>query len=83
MKVNYNNNPRDSKSYDTSRLREEFLTEDMFKDNQIVSVYSHIDRIVVLGISPKDTQLVLNDAIDNKAFGVEHFLQRREFGLVN
>ncbi|GEM79824.1 5-dehydro-4-deoxy-D-glucuronate isomerase [Vibrio superstes] len=83
MKINYNNNPRDAKDYDTTRLREELLTECMFKDNEIVAVYSHIDRIVVLGVSPNDHELALNDAIDNKAFGVEHFLQRRELGVIN
>ncbi|MCW8345886.1 5-dehydro-4-deoxy-D-glucuronate isomerase [Vibrio sp. ZSDZ65] len=83
MKVNYNSNPKDSKSYDTSRLREEYLTDSMFIEDEIVSVYSHIDRIVVLGVSPTTSSLTLEDHIDSATFGVDYFLQRREFGVVN
>ena len=83
MHINYNSNPVDAKSYDTTRLRDEFLTEEMFKDNEIVTVYSHIDRIVVMGASPKDNDLVLDDFINNKDFGTDFFLQRREMGIIN
>ncbi|MCF7352977.1 5-dehydro-4-deoxy-D-glucuronate isomerase [Vibrio sp. CK2-1] len=83
MKVNYNNNPRDSRAYDTERLRDEYLTETMFKEDDIVSVYSHIDRIVILGVLPKNEDLELDKFINNKDFGVDFFLQRREFGLIN
>ncbi|GLT15323.1 5-dehydro-4-deoxy-D-glucuronate isomerase [Vibrio algivorus] len=83
MKVNYNNNPRDSRTYDTERLRDEYLTETMFKEDDIVSVYSHIDRIVILGVLPKNEDLELDRFINSKDFGVDFFLQRREFGLIN
>lgn len=83
MHTNYNSNPVDAKSYDTSRLREEFLTEEMFKDNQIISVYSHIDRIVIMGASPVEGDLILEDFINNKDFGIDFFLQRRELGVIN
>jgi len=83
MHINYNSNPVDAKTYDTTRLRDEFLTEEMFKDNEIVTVYSHIDRIVVMGVSPKNNNLVLDDFINNKDFGTDFFLQRRELGMIN
>ncbi|MBF9002414.1 5-dehydro-4-deoxy-D-glucuronate isomerase [Vibrio nitrifigilis] len=83
MHTNYNSNPLDAKTYDTDRLRSEFLTEDLFQRDDITLVYSHIDRIVAMGVVPNSTTLKLNDFVDTKAFGVEYFLQRRELGLVN
>lgn len=83
MHINYNNNPKDAKSYDTDRLREEFLTAELFKQGEITLVYSHIDRVVAMGISPSNAVLKLEDFVDNKAFGTDYFLQRRELGIVN
>ncbi|WGY46867.1 5-dehydro-4-deoxy-D-glucuronate isomerase [Vibrio sp. ABG19] len=83
MHTNYNSNPLDAKTYDTDRLRAEFLTEDLFKNDEITLVYSHIDRVVAMGVSPIERTLKLNDFVDTKAFGVEFFLQRRELGVVN
>ncbi|MZI93002.1 5-dehydro-4-deoxy-D-glucuronate isomerase [Vibrio sp. CAIM 722] len=83
MHTNYNSNPLDAKTYDTDRLRSEFLTEDLFQRDDITLVYSHIDRIVAMGVVPNSMTLKLNDFVDTKAFGVEYFLQRRELGLVN
>lgn len=83
MLTNFNSNPKDAKQYDTTRLREEFLTEGLFEDNSIQLLYSHIDRIVAIGASPIDTPLKLNAFVDNKAFGTDFFLQRRELGVIN
>ncbi|HAS8557286.1 TPA: 5-dehydro-4-deoxy-D-glucuronate isomerase [Vibrio vulnificus] len=83
MHTNYNSNPLDAKHYDTQRLRFEFLNEDLFKTNGINVVYSHIDRVVALGVCPDNEPLRLDDFIDSKAFGVESFLQRRELGVIN
>ncbi|WP_417882959.1 5-dehydro-4-deoxy-D-glucuronate isomerase [Vibrio rumoiensis] len=83
MFINYNSNPTDAKSYDTSRLREEFLTEDLFQENQVKVVYSHIDRIVAMGVCPTDQVLKLDDVMDKKAFGTDFFLERRELGILN
>lgn len=83
MHINYNSNPTDAKSYDTDRLRAEFLTEEFFKPGEITMVYSHIDRIVAMGVSPSEQALKLDDVADKKAFGTDFFLQRRELGIVN
>lgn len=83
MFINYNSNPTDAKSYDTSRLREEFLTDDLFQDNHVNVVYSHIDRIVAMGVCPTDQVLKLDDVMDKKAFGTDFFLERRELGILN
>ncbi len=83
MYINYNSNPVDAKQYDTTRLREEFLTEDLFKKNELTVVYSHIDRLVAMGACPTDKPLKLADWIENKAFGTDFFLERREIGILN
>ena len=43
-------------------------------------VYSHIDRIIVGGVCPVDTELELEVT---KELGVDFFLQRREMGIIN
>ncbi|WP_432454659.1 MULTISPECIES: 5-dehydro-4-deoxy-D-glucuronate isomerase [unclassified Agarivorans] len=83
MIIKHASHPRDVKQFDTARLREEFLTEQLFIEDQIQVVYSHIDRIVAIGVSPITQVLKLADFIDNQAFGTDFFLQRRELGIVN
>ncbi len=83
MFINYNSNPVDAKHYDSTRLRQEFLTENLFVNDTITMVYSHIDRIVAMGVCPGTTALKLDDFADKKAFGTEFFLQRREMGIIN
>ena len=40
------------KYYDTKRLREEFLIQDVFVKDEIKLVYSHIDRIITGSATP-------------------------------
>lgn len=83
MFINYNSNPVDAKSYDTKRLRDEFLTEELFTEGSVNMVYSHIDRVVAIGICPAEKPLKLDEFVDKKAFGTDYFLQRRELGVIN
>lgn len=83
MIVNYNSNPVDAKHYDTERLRAEFLYQDLFADDDVRMVYSHIDRIVAIGVNAKHNALSLDEFVDKKSFGTEFFLQRRELGMIN
>ena len=46
MELRTASSPRDVKTYDTQRLREEFLIDDLFRADDIKLVYSHIDRII-------------------------------------
>ena len=80
MRTRYANNPRDSKRYDTEELRENYLVEDIFKDDQIELVYSHVDRIIFGGIKPVYKELKLEAG---KEMGVDYFLERRELGIMN
>ena len=80
MRNRYANNPKDSKRYDTEELRENYLVEDIFKDDQIELVYSHVDRIIFGGIKPVYKELELEAG---KEMGVDYFLERRELGIIN
>ncbi|MCW9698513.1 MULTISPECIES: 5-dehydro-4-deoxy-D-glucuronate isomerase [unclassified Avibacterium] len=84
MKVLHNMHPEDAKHYDSERLRNTFLCENLFQSNKINVVYSHIDRLVALGIMPNGVEkLFLDQVIDKKSFGTDFFLQRRELGIIN
>ena len=80
MRNRYANNPKDSKRYDTEELRENSLVKDIFKDDQIELVYSHVDRIIFGGIKPVYKELKLEAG---KEMGVDYFLERRELGIIN
>ena len=80
MRTRYANNPKDSKRYDTEELRENYLVKDIFKDDQIELVYSHVDRIIFGGIKPVYKELKLEAG---KEMGVDYFLERRELGIIN
>ena len=72
--------PKDAKHYDTDRLREEFLIQDLFRENEIKYVYSHIDRIITGGAKPVGKTLTIKAGDELRA---EYFLQRREMGIFN
>lgn len=72
--------PKDVKYYDTKRLREEFLIEKVFREDEIYLVYSHIDRIITGSATPVSKELKLEAGDELRA---EYFLQRREMGVIN
>ncbi len=72
--------PDDSRFYTTEELREKYLIEKVFIADEVNLCYSHFDRIVAGGIMPVDKALKLEGG---KEFGSEHFLERRELGVIN
>lgn len=72
--------PKDMKFYDTNRLREEFLIQNVFVPDEIKLVYSHIDRIITGSATPVNKTLVLTAGDELRA---EYFCQRRELGIIN
>ncbi|NLW11124.1 MAG: 5-dehydro-4-deoxy-D-glucuronate isomerase [Clostridiaceae bacterium] len=84
MDIRYSTGPEDIKRYTTEELRSEFLVNDLYKANEVVTVYSHIDRAVVLGIMPTNEDVPIDRGLDVwKNFGTKFFLQRREAGFFN
>lgn len=80
MEIRTYSSPRDVKTYDTERLREEFLIEDLFKADEIKLVYSYIDRIITGSAVPVNKELKLTAGDELRA---EYFLERREMGVIN
>lgn len=84
MDIRYSCNQRDFKRYTTQEIRREFLIENLFVPDQVVPVYSHVDRMVTLRVMPVDEKVPLDKGIDIwHNFGTRYFLERRELGLFN
>ena len=80
MDTKYAVHPQDVKQYDTERLRAEFHSSSIIRDDEIVLVYTHYDRFIYGGIVPKNIPLDLPTYNELKS---EYFLQRREIGILN
>jgi len=76
----YGVSPKDVKMYDTDRLREEFLIDNLMEVDKINLVYSHYDRFITGSAVPTKATLKL-ETID--ALKAENFLDRRELGIIN
>lgn len=84
MEIRYSANQRDFKRYTTAETRAEFLIENLYQANEVVAVYSHVDRMVTLGCMPTTETVSIDKGIDIWAnFGTEYFLERREIGIFN
>ncbi|MBE5783860.1 MAG: 5-dehydro-4-deoxy-D-glucuronate isomerase [Clostridiales bacterium] len=84
MDIRYSCHPNDFKRYTTEEVRKEFLIETLFVEDTVQAVYSHVDRMVTLGIMPVNEKVSLDKGIDIWAnFGTHYFLERREMGLFN
>lgn len=72
--------PSQSRIFTTTELRENFLIETLFATDEITTVYTHYDRLIVGGANPvsKPLQLLPPDALK-----AGFFLERREIGIVN
>src|SRR5574344_1819767 len=84
MKTNYEiryaAHPEDAKSYDTKRIRRDFLIEKVFAADEVNMVYSMYDRMIVGGAMPVKEALKL-EAID--PIKSQYFTSHREIGIYN
>ena len=78
--LRYAAHPDDFKNYNTGRIREEFLIENLFIADEISLVYSLYDRYIVGGAMPVTCELALESTAELKS---ESFLDRREMGIIN
>ena len=84
MEIRYSCNQRDFKRYTTEEIRKEFLIEKLFTPDTVEAVYSHVDRMVTMGIMPVKETVSIDKGIDIwHNFGTEYFLERRECGMFN
>lgn len=80
VELRYAAHPDDVKTWNTARLRKEFLVEKIFEKGEISLVYTMYDRYVVGGAMPVNEKLKLESIDELKS---EYFLERREMGIIN
>ena len=80
MKIRFQNSPKEVSTMTTETLRNNFLFQQLFNDDEIELLYSHYDRMIIGGIKPVLTSVSLLNPGELKA---DYFLQRREAGIIN
>ncbi|WP_369370782.1 5-dehydro-4-deoxy-D-glucuronate isomerase [Promicromonospora sp. Populi] len=80
MEQRYATAPDQIPGMDTAELRERYLVPGLFVDDEICTVYTHHDRIVLGGISPVSGPLTLTGFPEIRS---EQFFEHREAGIVN
>lgn len=80
FEVRYAASPQDVKMYDTKRLREEFLIQNLMEADKVNLVYTHYDRYIAGGAVPVKNSLKLETIEPLKS---DYFLERRELGIIN
>ena len=72
--------PEHAKTFDTQKLRENFLVENLFEKDRIHLTYSYYDRLILGGSCPVAP---LRLEVDPAIIGCETLLERRELGIIN
>ena len=80
MRVLYGAAPDDIAGYDTRRLREAFLIEDLFVSDALRFTYTHVDRLILGGAMPVRENLAFGGG---KEIGTPFLLSAREMGVAN
>jgi len=84
MDIRYSANQKDVKTYTTKELRDEFLIQDLYREDEVVAVYSHVDRMLTIGIMPVKNEVPMDKGMNIWAnFGTHFLLERREVGFFN
>ncbi|MDR2490142.1 MAG: 5-dehydro-4-deoxy-D-glucuronate isomerase [Spirochaetaceae bacterium] len=79
LNIRYAEHPQDFKKYDTQTLREHYLFDHVFVEDDISLCYTHIDRVVFGGAAPVHKELRLTGG---REFASDNFLERRELGVI-
>lgn len=72
--------PKAAAAFDTARLRQEFLIQQLFQPGQVRITYTQMERMSVGGAMPARDRLVLGAV---RQTGTASFLDRREMVVVN
>jgi len=80
MEQRYATSPEHVPGMHTAELRARYLVQDLFVDDEVRCVYTHHDRIVLVGVSPVTKSLELPTSAEIRS---DFFFEHREGGIVN
>jgi 4-deoxy-L-threo-5-hexosulose-uronate ketol-isomerase len=80
LKVLHSVHPNDFNSYDTQKIRDNFLIENLVEPDKVNMVYTHYDRMIIGVANPVNKKLTLPNYPNLRA---DYFLERREMGVIN
>lgn len=80
MKIIHQVHPEDFVNYNTEKIRDKFLVENLVVEDRIECVYTHYDRMIIGAATPVTESLQLKTYNQLKS---ENFLDRREIGILN
>jgi 4-deoxy-L-threo-5-hexosulose-uronate ketol-isomerase len=80
MKVIQSVSAEDFRSYTTEKIRNNFLVDDLMQADKISFTYTHYDRMMVGGVSPRNSTVTLETYPNLRS---DYFLERRELGVIN
>jgi len=80
MEQRYATSPEQVPGMDTAELRRRYLVPGLFVDDEANAVYTHHDRVVLLGAKPVTGPVALPTFPEIRS---EYFLEHREAGVVN
>lgn len=80
MEQRYATSPEHVPGMDTAELRRRYLVQDLFRPDEVGAVYTHHDRVVLLGVTPVSRPLDLPTFPEIRS---EFFLEHREAGVIN
>jgi 4-deoxy-L-threo-5-hexosulose-uronate ketol-isomerase len=80
LDVRYATSPGQLAQLDNEALRTRFLVTELFADDQVKAMYSHHDRVILIGAEPHANALELRSFPEIRS---DEFFQHREAGIVN
>lgn len=80
MEQRYATSPEHVPGMDTAELRRRYLVQELFVDDEAKAVYTHHDRVVLLGVKPVTGPVPLPTFPEIRS---DFFFEHREGGIVN
>src|SRR5436309_2139118 len=80
MNIRFEHSPSEVSRMNTEELRRAFLVESLAKHDELNSLYSHYDRIIV-GVAKPDSKSI--SLLPDPELRATYFLERREIGIIN